>query len=119
MANNRLPKEEKYAMLKNLRSSLPESLSEEEFTPILSANSIRIERILSNGQITPENEWYDQEENEWVLLIQGKARLFIENKGEVILNSGDHILLPAHVKHRVTWTDPDQITIWIAVFYKD
>lgn len=106
-------------MLNNLFASLPDSLLEEEFTPLLSTKSIRVERILSNGQITPENEWYDQEENEWVCLIQGKAKLFIENKGEVTLNTGDHILLPAHEKHRVTWTAPDQITIWLAIFYSD
>ncbi|MCY4044230.1 MAG: cupin [Cellvibrionales bacterium] len=103
----------------NVFTALPKALPEEVFTPILTGKNVRIERILSYGQTTPEGEWYDQDENEWVLLLQGNAKLLIKNKGEFNLTAGDNMLLPAHEKHRVTWTDPGQITIWLAIFYSE
>lgn len=77
--------------------------------------SAKIERIISHGQTTPENEWYDQETDEWVVLLQGQAIIYIEDKGEVHLSTGSYLLIPAHEKHRVTYTSESPACIWLAV----
>lgn len=99
-------------------SDLPSDLSDERFDPILVAPGIRLERILSHGQVTPPGEWYDQEQDEWVLLLRGAARLRIEGRPELLaLTAGDYLLLPAHCRHRVEWTSPEETTVWLAVHY--
>lgn len=100
----------------NLLADLPADLPEELLTPIVTSGPVRVERIVSRGHASPEAFWYDQEEHEWVLVVQGHARLEIEDRGEVSLGAGDHIFLPAHLRHRVAWTDPDRDTVWLAVF---
>jgi cupin 2 domain-containing protein len=67
--------------------------------------------------MSAEGFWYDQPENEWVLLVQGAARLQLENREPIDLRPGDYVLIPAHQKHRVDWTDPNQETIWLAVHF--
>ncbi len=92
----------------------------DEFTETLidSPGSMRIERIVSVGHASPENFWYDQEEDEWVMLLTGSASLRFDGQIEpVVLHSGDWVVIPAHVRHRVEWTDPELKTVWIAVFY--
>lgn len=102
----------------NLTDQVPKEIPEEHLEDILKADGVRFERIVSKGQVSPEGFWYDQEENEFALVFSGKARLFIEEKGEEIeLDSGRWIFLPAHCRHRVTWTDPTRPTIWLAVFW--
>lgn len=103
--------------LQNLFANLPEDRAQEEFLDLLTLPSVRVERITSRGQTTPEGEWYDQEEGEWVMVVTGAAQLLIEGDAAPInMGPGDHIYLPPHLRHRVTWTDPDQDTIWLAVF---
>ena len=76
----------------------------------------RIERIVSFGQISPEGFWYDQDEDEWVAVLRGKARLrLVDPEESVELSPGDHFLIHAHRKHRVEWTAPGEPTIWLAV----
>ncbi|ALP40650.1 phosphoribosylaminoimidazole carboxylase [Aeromonas schubertii] len=106
----------------NLLKMLPDSLPCELFEDILSTDRLRIERILSRGQSTPQGEWYDQNEHEWVLLVEGGAVLSIEDpqSGEarlLRLGPGDYLNLPAHQRHRVESTAPDRTTIWLAIFY--
>jgi cupin 2 domain-containing protein len=103
----------------NLIENLPEHLSQERFDELLRHGALRIERILSQGQASPENGWYDQDEHEWILLLQGHARLAFEDEAEIDLFPGDYLMIPAHRKHRVSWTDPQTITVWLAVFYRD
>ena len=76
----------------------------------------RVERIVSHGHASPPGFWYDQPETEWVLLVAGRARLRFHPDRIVELEPGDHLLIPAHERHRVEWTDPDGATIWLAVF---
>ena len=99
----------------NLLRDLPSAQQEEVFESLLTRPGLKLERIVSQGQITPEGAWYDQEEDEWVLLLSGSARLAIEGEGEKDLAPGDALLLPAHCRHRVSWTDPLRPTIWLAL----
>lgn len=102
--------------MKNLFTDIPAHLPEKLFTTLLEAPNVRIERIVSHGHASPEGFWFDQDQHEWVLLLQGAARLQFEND-TIDLKPGDFINIPAHRKHRVEWTTPDEPTIWLAVFY--
>ncbi|MCJ8272898.1 MAG: cupin domain-containing protein [Psychrosphaera sp.] len=102
----------------NLFNDIPSELPEEVFQDLLSADNVRIERIISKGHSSPESGWYDQDENEWVLVVKGKAKLRFEKDDQLVeLNAGDFIDIKAHTKHKVQWTCPDQQTVWLAVFY--
>lgn len=102
----------------NLFDHLPVRLEAECFQDLVKSDTVRIERILSHGQSSPESGWYDQDEHEWVMVLQGRGRVEFEGGAITELGPGDHLNLPAHQKHRVAWTDPDQITVWLAVFYR-
>jgi cupin 2 domain-containing protein len=103
---------------RSLHEGIPDELPDEFFDLLCRSDNIRIERIVSRGQASPEGFWYDQEKNEFVLLVQGSAGLTFENEeGVLVLKPGDYITIGAHVKHRVEWTDPSGDTIWLAVHY--
>ena len=105
----------------NLRTLLGEAeanSSEEILETLVSRDGVRIERIVSTGQHTPDETWYQQDEHEWVVLLQGAARIEYADGAVVPLGTGDHVLLPAGCKHKVQWTDPDATTIWLAVFFR-
>lgn len=100
----------------NLLTETPAALEGEVFEPILSRPGVRMERIVSFGQATPPAKWYDQESDEWVLLLSGSAGLLIEGEQAVReLTPGDYLLLPAHCRHRVEWTEQGQETVWLAI----
>ena len=102
----------------NIFKEIPAEVSEELIEEILHSDEVRIERIVSRGQSSPDDSWYDQSEHEWVLLLSGGARLaFVGDPAEVELHPGDYLNIPAGLRHRVTWTDPERDTIWLAVFY--
>lgn len=104
--------------IKNIFKNIPDKLPS-ELTEILMSNAdIRVERIVSRGHASPPGYWYDQKENEFVVLISGRAKLVFEDKKEVILKPGDYINIPPRLKHRVEWTLPEKDTVWLAVFYK-
>lgn len=103
----------------NVLADIPTELSEEQFATLVSTPNLKIERIVSHGQASPEGFWYDQDDNEWVMMVAGSASVLIEGEAEPrALKAGDHLNIPAHTRHRVTWTDPSQPTIWLAVHYK-
>lgn len=101
----------------NLFSKLPDASKDECFTQILLTPNIRFERIVSKGQTTPEGIWYDQKQHEWVLVLQGAARICFEGKESKFLGVGDYVEIPPHCRHRVEWTDPRTETIWLAVHF--
>jgi len=104
---------------KNLLSDVPEHLPQELFETLLEADSCRIERIVSHGHASPDGFWYDQDEAEWVLILKGAAKLSFEGEREPLpMKVGDCIHIPAHRRHRVEWTTPDEATIWLAVHYR-
>ena len=102
----------------NLFEDLPAHLPAEVVQTLVSAGRVRIERIISRGQASPDDVWYDQPEHEFVVVLRGAAQLRFED-GVLDLAAGSFITIPAHTRHRVEWTDPDQPTIWLAVLYSD
>jgi cupin 2 domain-containing protein len=101
-----------------LLEGIPVELPEEIFDTLCSTDNVRIERIVSRGHASPEGFWYDQENNEFILIVQGSAGLRLENESDImVLKTGDYLNIGAHVKHRVEWTDPAGETIWLAVYY--
>lgn len=92
---------------------------DEHFDQLLAAGSLWVERIVSTGQASPPGFWYDQDENEWVMLLTGAAELHFEDEpAPRRLQLGDWINIPAHCRHRVAWTDPDRPTVWLAIHYR-
>ena len=100
----------------NLFANIPEQSPEELLDALASGKNVRIERIVSFGNSSPEAFWYDQDQQEWVLLLQGAARLLLEDRF-VDLKPGDSLNIPAHTRHRVEGTDTTQPTIWLAIHY--
>ena len=101
----------------NIFKNIPVKLDEESFEDILNTDTFNIQRIISKGHTSPKTGWYDQDDNEWVIVLKGGAVLSYGNGDEVHLESGDYINIPAHTKHKVSWSDPNIETIWIAVHY--
>jgi cupin 2 domain-containing protein len=101
----------------NIYSSLPVQSENEQFEDLVRAKNLRIERIFSKGHTSPEEGWYDQIENEWVIVLDGSGIIQFEDGTEITLRKGDYLNIPSRAKHKVTWTDPNNITVWLAVFY--
>lgn len=80
-------------------------------------SDIKIERIVSKGHQSPASGWYDQSQDEWVMVVQGQARLSFSQQHDITLSAGDYLHIPAHTKHKVAWTDPQQPTIWLAIHF--
>jgi cupin 2 domain-containing protein len=102
----------------NLFTDLQPFGTEEIFTELLRTECMRIERIVSAGQITPPGQWYDQDWDEWVILLSGAAKLEFADGSIHDLKPGDYRLIPAHCCHRVAWTIPHKVSVWLAVHYK-
>lgn len=102
---------------KNIYAAIPYHPKQELFEQLMKNEDVKIERIISRGHRSPASGWYDQEKNEWVLVLRGRAILSFENEAPMHLNEGDFVNIPPHKKHKVDWTDPDHETIWLAVHY--
>jgi cupin 2 domain-containing protein len=102
----------------NLFQNLPDADKSEQFESLLNISGCRIERIVSQGQSSPPGFWYQQDWDEWVLLLSGSAILRFEGQEPPRpLQAGDCLLIPARVRHRVEATDNAQSTIWLAVHF--
>jgi cupin 2 domain-containing protein len=107
------------ALIQNIFAGISDRLDDERIDAIVSADDVRIERIVSTGQASPPGFWYDQDWTEWVMLLSGSAGLLFENEAEPrVLRPGDHVTIPVHARHRVEWTDATQSTVWLAVHYR-
>jgi cupin 2 domain-containing protein len=103
---------------KNIFKDIPVNMTEELVEIISETDNIRIERIASRAHSSPNDFWYDQEKNEYVIILKGKAGLAFEDRDDVIvIGPGDYLDIPAHVRHRVEWTDTEEDTIWLAIYY--
>jgi cupin 2 domain-containing protein len=103
--------------MKNLFSNIPAELPQELVEVLLDTANVRIERIVSYGQSSPDDFWYDEPSDEWVAVLKGAARLRFEGHNSVEMRTGDCVNVPAHQKHRVEWTSPNEPTIWLAIHY--
>jgi len=101
----------------NLFTDLPDPLPEEFIQTLLIASGVRVERIVSYGHASPEGFWYDQADDEWVLLLGGAARVRFAEGDVLEMVPGSFVNIPAHRRHRVEWTDPARPTIWLAIHY--
>lgn len=101
----------------NLFEAIPEALPEELSEEIVRGRAVTVERIVSRGHASPDTGWYDQPRHEWVLVLKGKGVVAFESGEEVTLGPGDHLAIPPHCRHRVAWTDPDEVTVWLAVHH--
>ncbi len=88
--------------------ALPQS--GEAFTELLSTPKAKIMRIVSSD--TPPDTLCVQEEDEWVVVLEGEAVLEIDGK-EKVLQRGDHCFIPTKTPHRVLKTQHG--TLWLAV----
>lgn len=104
-------------MADNIYQKIPEQLPEELCETLVKHKSVHIERIISCGHITPEGQWYDQEKNEWVLILKGAARIKFVDDTIVDLSEGSYVNIPAHKKHRVEWVEENIKTVWLAIYY--
>ena len=104
--------------IQNIYSSIPANIPQELFQDILITDTFKVKRIVSKGHASSKDFWYDQDQNEWVILLKGRAGLLFEGNDNIIeLKPGDYINIPAHLKHRVEWTDPDIETVWLEVMW--
>ena len=104
----------------NLFADIPSRLPVELVSNLCAAGDLRIERIVSHGHASPAGFWYDQDRAEWVVVLTGRARLRFEGDEQFVeLGPGDSLTIPAHRKHRVEWTTPDEPTVWLAVHYAE
>lgn len=101
----------------NIFADIPHDLSQEVFQDIVSNGEVKIERIISKGHVSPEKGWYDSDQHEWVIVLQGHGTLQFEDGREVQLRAGDYINIAAHTRHKVSHTDNNDITIWLAIYY--
>jgi cupin 2 domain-containing protein len=102
----------------NVYAALPSTLAEEEFLTLLSSPAVRIERIVSRGQASAPDFWYDQPWAEWVLVLKGAALLRFEGEADPVrLEEGSYVAIPPGRRHRVEWTDPAGPTIWLAIHH--
>jgi cupin 2 domain-containing protein len=102
----------------NLMATAPSRLAEEHFTVLARSATMKIERIVSTGQASPPGFWFDQDFCEWVLVVAGSAGLSIEGESAMrVLKPGDYVEIPAHIRHRVEWTEAGAATVWLAVHF--
>lgn len=105
--------------MRNIFADIPQHVDAEEVTVLLATPDIRIERIVSTGQASPEGFWFDQERAEWVVLLQGAAEVQFEGEATPRpLRPGDTLHIPPQVRHRVAWTDANQPTVWLTVHHR-
>ncbi len=106
--------------MENIFKHIPPDLPDELMEKIAgdAEKGIKIERIVSRGHASPPGFWYDQEKNEFVIVLKGKAGLIFKDRNKIFeLSPGDYLEIPAHTLHRVEWTSDEEDTVWLAVHY--
>lgn len=101
----------------NILQNIPNTLKDELFEDIIKSDTIRVERIVSQGHISPDVGWYESSQNEWVILLEGSASLTFESGEILTLASGDYINIPALKRHKVSYTSSSPKAIWLAIYY--
>lgn len=102
----------------NIFANIPSAIPAELCEVLAAGQGVKIERLLSQGHASPPDFWYDQAQSEWVIVLRGSAAVLFKGEEQArVLRAGDYLHIPAHVQHRVTWTDSQQVTLWLAVHY--
>ena len=101
---------------RNVFAKLPKQADREDFLTLFENSSAKIERIVSRFHSSPPGFWYDQEWDEWVIVLRGSAILEFAGKQFLNLKEGDYVAIAKHVKHRVARTSRE--TVWLAVHVK-
>ena len=101
----------------NIFSQIPNFLKEELFEELVSTPNVTVERIVSDGHVSPKEGWHESKNDEWVILLQGEATLSFENKPDVNLKKGDYFNIVAFTKHKVSYTSNVEKTVWLAIHY--
>jgi cupin 2 domain-containing protein len=105
-------------MLVNVFREMPDPNEGEAFDELFVRPGLRVERIVSHGHASAPGAWYEQPQDEWVIVLAGAARVRFEDEAEAHeLRAGDCLEIEAYRRHCVDWTHPDEPTIWIAVHY--
>ena len=104
----------------NIYSKIPNVKDKEIFQTLFANKLLKIERIVSRGQVTPKGKWLKEAHDEWVIVLKGESKLrFSKNSSLIKLKAGDYVLIPANTSHRVEWTSLREKTIWLAVHSKN
>jgi len=93
---------------------LPLPLTKELVTILIENKNIRIERIISAGQVS---DWYDQTQTEFVVLLDGNAVIEFENGRNAAMSKGDALLIDPHERHRVSFTSVHPLCVWLCIFW--
>jgi cupin 2 domain-containing protein len=102
----------------NIFAKMPRGKGREVVQELVGNKKLRLERIISTGQVTPVGVWLQDRRDEWVVVLKGKAVLRFEGrKGLMRLEAGDYLLIPRNTRHRVEWTRPGRETVWVAVYF--
>jgi len=105
-------------MIHNLFTQVTQASDSEVFETLLQTEAFKLERVVSTGQATPPGQWYDQDGDEWVVLLSGSAGLLFDGERDIrVLQPGDYLYIPAHTRHRVEWTETGVETVWLALHY--
>ncbi|MFI4912097.1 MAG: cupin domain-containing protein [Sedimentisphaeraceae bacterium JB056] len=102
----------------NIFEGISQTCDQEVFDDLFAGNGVRIERIVSTGQCSDKDFWYDQQQAEWVMVLEGDAVIEFEDNEQVKLSKGDYVFIEAHRKHRVASTKAGDMTVWLAVHIK-
>lgn len=101
----------------NIYAKIPVLKNKEIFQTILITKTLKIERIISQGQVTEKGMWLEEARAEWVIVLKGVAKLRFRKDNRLIkLSPGDYVFIPAHTTHRVEWTSLREKTLWLAVY---
>lgn len=93
-------------------------INKEQFTSLIKSKNVIVEKIISNGFKSPANEWMSDAQDEWVMLVKGRAKLEFENKDVLNLKAGDYLLIPARTKHRILYTSKKPFCYWLTIHFK-
>lgn len=105
--------------LRNIFQLLPAlGKRSEVFETLFENKTLRIERITSVDMQSDDCDWYDQDHDEWVIVLQGEGGLRFDDDSRVVLKAGDYLHIPAHRRHLLTHTSADPACIWLAIHFE-
>jgi cupin 2 domain-containing protein len=99
--------------VKNIFADHGEPGDREYFSTLFENSAGKVDRIVSYSYRSPPDFWYDQAEDEWVMIVRGSAALEFFGSEIVEMTEGDYLIIPRHTRHRVARTSEN--TLWLAI----